>query len=160
MKERPIKCPKEKVMTINKNTIKQIEKELIEDHFHYSDERDERVKDSGEVFTPMSLVFEMLDELDYDWDTLPDKTFLDPTCGSGNFLVGVAARGVHPKNIYGVDLMQDNVETTKRRLRDIFKRHGYSDDVIEKHLENNIVQGDALEYDYTFGTGDNLLEEW
>ncbi len=79
---------------------------------HYSKDRDERVKDTGEVFTPPELVNKMLDELDYDWETLPDKTFLDPTCGSGNFLVEIAKRGVHPKNIFGVDLMDDNVETT------------------------------------------------
>jgi 2-polyprenyl-3-methyl-5-hydroxy-6-metoxy-1,4-benzoquinol methylase len=91
----------------------------------------------------------MLDELDYDWETLPDKTFLDPTCGSGNFLVEIAKRGVHPKNIYGVDLMEDNVQMTKKRLQEIYEEFKYTD--YEEYLEKNIVQGDALTYDYNFG---------
>ena len=49
---------------------------------HYSKDRDDRVKDTGEVFTPPELVNKMLNQLDYDWDTLPERTFLDPTCGS------------------------------------------------------------------------------
>ncbi len=125
---------------------------------HYSDKRDERVKDTGEVFTPPELVNKMLDKLDYDWETLPDKTFLDPTCGSGNFLVEIAKRGVHPKNIFGVDLMDDNVETTRKRLREIYQENGFTD--FEEILENNIRQGDALEYDFSFGEKTCLDEEW
>jgi 2-polyprenyl-3-methyl-5-hydroxy-6-metoxy-1,4-benzoquinol methylase len=143
---------------MTKEQIKKLEQDLIEDHFHYSDDRDKRVKDTGEVFTPMKLVFEMLDELSYDWETLPEETFLDPTCGSGNFLVGVATRGVHPKNIYGVDIMQDNIDTTKRRLKDIFELHGYSADEIAV-MDKNIIQGDALTYDYNFGDED-CMEVW
>jgi hypothetical protein len=41
----------------------------------YSEKRDERVNDTAEVFTPPELVNKMLDELDYDWEALPDKTF-------------------------------------------------------------------------------------
>jgi 2-polyprenyl-3-methyl-5-hydroxy-6-metoxy-1,4-benzoquinol methylase len=122
----------------------------------YSEKRDERVKDTAEVFTPPELVNKMLDELDYDWEALPDKTFLDPTCGSGNFLVEVAKRGVHPKNIYGVDLMEDNVQMTKKRLQEIYEEFGYTD--YEEYLEKNIVQGDALTYDYNFG--ESAWGEW
>ena len=55
------------------------------EEFHYSEARNDRVKETGEVFTPDSLVQKMLDDLGIDWTKLPqDKTFLDPTCGSGN----------------------------------------------------------------------------
>jgi len=115
---------------------------------HYSPDRDDRVKDTAEVFTPLETVQQMLDTLDIDWSNVPkDKTFLDPTCGSGNFLVELARRGIPVDMLFGVDLMADNVQTTKNRLREIY---GDSEDV-NFHLERNIVQADALTYEYEFG---------
>ena len=147
---------------VNKQKVKELTKKYLdfekENGIGYAKNREDRKKDTGEVFTPLELVFEMLDKLDYDWNTLPDKTFLDPTCGNGQFLVGIAIRGVHPKNIYGVDLMEDNVKITKHRLRDIYQEHGYSDEEIQKYLDKNIVQADALTYDYNFG--EEKFEEW
>ena len=151
-----VEKPKAKVKP---KTKAKVSKPKDQDH-HYSDARDERVKDTGEVFTPPELINEMLDELDYDWDKMPDRTFLDPTCGSGNFLVELAKRGVHPKNIFGVDLMQDNVDKTKERLAEIFKSQKKH---YKKHLENNIKQGDALTFDYLGmlpGRKKDNLENW
>ena len=130
------------------------------EEMYYSKDRDSRVKDTGEVFTPPELVNKMLDELDYDWETKPPKTFLDPTCGSGNFLVEIAKRKIHPKFIYGVDLMPDNVDKTKERLTEIHLENGVPKSEIEFHQGRNIVQGDALTYNYDFWKADELLEEW
>ena len=137
--------------------------EIKEDEFHYSEDRDARVKDTAEVFTPPDLVNEMLDRLNIDWTNPPqDKTFLDPTCGSGNFLIELAKRGIPIKNIYGVDLMPDNIKTTKRRLKEFFISQ-IPDEVmtdeplrrkakkaINLHLKQNIVCADALTYHYQF----------
>ena len=121
------------------------------EEFHYSDERDERVKETGEVFTPDSLVQKMLDELNIDWNNIPPtETFLDPTCGSGNFLVALLRRGVNLSQIYGVDLMPDNVSTTKKRLTEIALVQDYSQEDIDFHLCRNIVEADALTYHYQF----------
>jgi len=129
---------------------------MIEEEFHYSDERDDRVKDTGEVFTPDSLVQKMLDDLDVDWSNPPqDKKFLDPTCGSGNFLVALLKRGIPLNMIYGVDLMPDNVQTMKRRLLEIVGDTEENNAVLEK----NIVEADAMEYNYRFGEPD-ILEDW
>lgn len=126
------------------------------EEFHYSDERDNRVKDTGEVFTPDSVVQSMLDSLEIDWSNPPqDKKFLDPTCGSGNFLVALANRNIPINMLYGVDLMLDNVETTRRRLLEVV---GNTDENISI-VQNNIVQADALEYNYRFGEPD-ILEDW
>jgi len=134
--------------------------EDIEDEFHYSDERDDRVKETAEVFTPPKLVKQMLDELGIDWDNPPrDKKFLDPTCGSGNFLVEVAKRGVPLEMIFGVDLMHDNILKTKERLRDIYKDKMSPED-IEFHLERNIIEADALDYHYEFYEHFDGFEEW
>lgn len=114
---------------------------------HYSKDHANRVKETGEVFTPAWLAIKMLDTLDVDWSNPPqDKTFLDPTCGSGNLLVVLAQRGIPVEMLYGVDLMEDNVGTTKRRLREIF---GDTPDV-NKSLDNNIRCEDTLVYDYSF----------
>ena len=105
----------------------------------------ERIKDTGEVFTPTELVQKMLDKLDYDWENHDhSKTWLDPTCGNGQFLVELARRGVKAKNIYGVDIMPDNVEETKRRLRNILG----DDRETQYYIDRNIVVGDALTFDY------------
>ena len=118
---------------------------------HYSEDRNNRVKDTGEVFTPDSLVQKMLDSLNTDWDN-PDQneTYCDPTCGSGQFLVVIARRGIPLHNIYGVDLMEDNIKTTKRRLKEIFLEKGMLEKDIDFHLDRNIICADALTYHFEF----------
>ncbi len=123
----------------------------------YSSDRDDRVKDSGEIFTPFELIEKMYGELDYDFSNHDHtKTWLDPTCGTSNFLVMLAALGVQPKNIYGVDLMQDNVDISHQRLKDIFLEQGYEESEIDFHLNRNVVQGDALTYHYDFHEADEM----
>lgn len=53
----------------------------------------ERVRDLGEVFTPASTVKAMLDLLPASmWVPHPSPTFLEPSCGDGNFLVAILVR--------------------------------------------------------------------
>ena len=128
-----------------------VEENTLTDNEHfYSDERDDRVKETAEVFTPDWLVQELLDSLDIDWNNIPDEKFIDPTCGSGNFLVTLAKRGVPLKNIYGVDLMQDNIDITKKRLKSIFLKKGITEEDINFHLNRNIICEDAITYHYEF----------
>jgi len=47
-----------------------------------------RVADHGEVFTPQWLVEKMLDLVKGETERI-DSRFLEPACGSGNFLVPV-----------------------------------------------------------------------
>jgi len=105
-----------------------------------------RVKELGEVFTPAALVSAMLDKMPADsW--LPDKTWLEPSCGTGNFLVQILQRklaaGHSPlealSTIYGIDIMEDNVVETRRRLKEIVAVDG-ADAILLK----NIRQADAL----------------
>ncbi len=78
----------------------------------------------GEVFTPQWLVDEMLDKLPQEVFTDPEKTFIDPACGDGNFLVRVLERKIQNgstplqalQTTYGVDIMEDNIQTCRRRL--------------------------------------------
>ena len=83
-----------------------------------------RVKDAGEVFTPTELVDDMLNKLPQDVFTNPEKTFIDPACGDGNFLVRVLERKIQNgstplqalQTTYGVDIMPDNIEQCRQRL--------------------------------------------
>ena len=83
-----------------------------------------RVKATGEVFTPTELVIEIVQQLDINLFA-PTKTVIDPACGDGQFLI--VALGIKMyhfgmsredalKDIYGVDIMRDNVDLCKRRL--------------------------------------------
>jgi len=89
-------------------------------------ERDKhRIKQTAEVFTPTHLVQEMLDKLEEQDPTLftdPNKTFLDNSCGDGQFLSEVVIRKVEKSNCtleqalsttYGVDLMEYNINECK-----------------------------------------------
>jgi type I restriction-modification system DNA methylase subunit len=122
-----------------------------------------RVKATGEVFTPTPLVQEILDKLPSEVFTDPTKTFLDPSCGDGQFLGEVLIRKMENgstfeqalSTIYGVDLMQDNVDLCRERLL-----CGRKD--LRHIVEKNIVCHDGLTYDYLFGEpetfGNGLFE--
>jgi hypothetical protein len=96
-----------------------------------------RVKVHGEVFTPRTLVNQMLDLVREELETGPgfvDKTFFEPAAGDGNFLVAILHRklravtkryqqAVWPSeslfalaSIYGVELLEDNHEAAKAAL--------------------------------------------
>ena len=127
-------------------------------------ERDkDRIKGSGEVFTPTPLVQEILNQIPIEQFQDPSKTFLDPSCGDGQFLSEVLIKKMENgstfeqalSTIYGVDIMPDNVALCKDRLL-----------CGQKHLrhivDKNIVCADALQYDYSFGEketfGNGLFE--
>jgi hypothetical protein len=121
-------------------------------------ERDKmRIKQTAEVFTPTQLVQEMLDKLEEQNPTLfsdPTKTFLDNSCGDGQFLSEVIIRKIEKSNCsleqalsttYGIDLMMDNVIECRIRLAGPNPSRK-----IIKIVETNVVCADALNYDYSF----------
>lgn len=119
-------------------------------------ERDQvRVKSTGEVFTPTPLVQEVLDNIDPGMFTDPSKTFIDPSCGDGQFLGEVLIRKMQNgssfeqalSTVYGVDLMQDNVMLCRERLL-----CGRED--LRHVVERNIVCHDGMTYDYSFNGTD------
>jgi hypothetical protein len=122
-------------------------------------ERDKlRVKQTAEVFTPTKLAQEMLDKLEQEDPTLfsdPTKTFLDNSCGDGQFLSEVVIRKMERSGCtleqalsttYGVEFMEDNVNECRMRLAGPTPT-----EEILQILNKNIVHHDALTYDYSFG---------
>jgi len=119
-------------------------------------ERDRlRVKETAEVFTPTPLVQKILDNMDQNLFTNPNKTFLDNSCGDGQFLSEVIIRKMARSGCtleqslsttYGVELMEDNVKLCKERLAG----PNPTQEILDV-LDKNIVCHDALTYDYSFG---------
>jgi len=123
--------------------------------------RKARRKVTAEDFTPIPLVDEMLDKLPPEVFSDPTKTFLDNSAGNGNFLVRVLARkleaGHSPiqaiSTIYGVELMEDNVEEMRdRMLSALLEHHPELDDTQKQQaidiINHNIVCADALTFNY------------
>lgn len=110
-----------------------------------------RVKATGEVFTPTPFVEEILDKKNQQVFSDSTKTFLDPSCGDGQFLASVLYRKLENGidfetalgTIYGVDLMEDNVDLCRERLL-----CGRED--LRHIVEQNIVCADGLRYHYRF----------
>lgn len=136
----------------------------------------QRVADHGEVFTAEREVNAMLDLVRQETERI-DSTFLEPACGTGNFLVeilrrklAVVKREYFPRrgschdyelyamkavmSMYGVDLLQDNVEACRARLFEIFDKEytavckkaatdAYRE-VVRYVLSQNILCGNAL----------------
>lgn len=133
----------------------------------------QRVTDHGEVFTSEREVNAMLDLVKQETERI-DSRFLEPACGTGNFLIEILRRKLdvvesrYKKNqldferysvigvssIYGVELLSDNAEACRERLLNIFVERytklykwEIKDECIRSIkyiLSRNIVVGDAL----------------
>ena len=115
-------------------------------------ERDKsRVKSTGEIFTPTPLVQEMLDKIPVKMFQDPTKTFIDPSCGDGQFLGEIIIYKMENgstfeqalSTTYGIDLMPDNVELCRNRLLCGLEDFRYI-------VENNIVCASLTDYHYRF----------
>ena len=129
----------------------------------------QRVADHGEVFTPAWLVEDMINLVKDESERI-DSRFLEPACGSGNFLVPVLRRKLatvqarHGRSdfekrhyalfalmcIYGIELLADNAQECRENLLETFNEY-LGNDIDDEWsraakavLEANIVQGDAL----------------
>lgn len=133
----------------------------------------ERVAERGEVFTAEREVNAMLD-LVKDECLRPDSRFLEPACGDGNFLSAILKRKlteikrkykksrrdyekqaiVAISSLYGVDIMQDNVDVCRERLFKIWNdeysaqcKNDCSDETraaVQFIISRNIINGNAL----------------
>lgn len=132
-----------------------------------------RVADHGEVYTAKREVNAMLDLVKDETERI-DSRFLEPACGTGNFLVEILNRKMEVvkrqfahnrfeydlasaqavSSMYGVELLPDNVETCINRLvaqyLDTYRQHLSTNPSPEQErciqflLRKNILCGDAL----------------
>lgn len=128
-----------------------------------------RVADHGEVFTPAWMVDAMLDLVRGETERI-DARFLEPACGSGNFLVPVLQRKLAAVEVkfgksgfnkrhyallglmccYGVELLADNIQECHANMLEVlseYLRLTHGDDTYRaasRILASNLVHGDAL----------------
>src|SRR5687767_1002655 len=129
----------------------------------------QRVADHGEVFTPSWMVEAMLDLVKGETERI-DSRFLEPACGSGNFLVQILRRKLaavelkYEKSdferrhyallalmcIYGIEVLSDNIDECRANVLEIFADCLNLDESDELYLAAcyvlslNLVHGDAL----------------
>ena len=129
----------------------------------------QRVADHGEVFTPPWLVEKMLDLVKGETERI-DSRFLEPACGSGNFLVPILQRKLAAVELkfgksdfekrhhallglmccYGIELLADNIAECRANMLEVFADYlalDASDDLYRAAfhvLSLNLVHGDAM----------------
>ena len=114
---------------------------------------------SQEFFTPSSLVSKMCDKIpSTDWSN-PTKTFLEPCFGNGNFLVEIIRRRIVDysidwkivlNNLYGVELMPDNVQEAKDRIIELLKNLNidFNEQEARDIMNHNLVCSDFFKWDF------------
>ncbi|TGU95024.1 SAM-dependent DNA methyltransferase [Mesorhizobium sp. M00.F.Ca.ET.151.01.1.1] len=128
-----------------------------------------RVADHGEVFTPSWLVEKMLDLVKGETERI-DSRFLEPACGSGNFLVPVLQRKLAAVSLkfgksdfekrhyallalmcaYGIELLADNIAECRANMLEVFADYlnlAEEDELYQAAtfvLSLNLVHGDAM----------------
>lgn len=129
---------------------------------YLTEERKSRKKKTQEIFTPYCIVKKLMDNISKeDWQD-STKTFLDPAMGNGNIILGILYRRIIEYGIdwrttlstlYGVELMQDNVDETKARIIDLLDKLEikYDKDVAYEIMNRNLVCSDFFEWNF---------EEW
>ncbi len=129
----------------------------------------QRIADHGEVFTPAWMVEAMLDLVKDESERI-DSRFLEPACGSGNFLVQVLRRKLAIVElkfgksdfekqhyallalmcIYGIELLADNIAECRANVLEILAAYLNLNESTDLYraasyvLLQNLVHGDAL----------------
>ncbi|WP_447726631.1 N-6 DNA methylase [Sphingomonas koreensis] len=129
----------------------------------------QRVADHGEVFTPSWLVENMLDLVKGESERI-DARFLEPACGSGNFLVPILQRKLAAVELnygksdferrhyslvalsccYGIELLADNITECRANMLDVFASYLKLDEAGDLYraavhmLSLNLIHGDAM----------------
>ncbi|RMG24274.1 MAG: SAM-dependent DNA methyltransferase, partial [Armatimonadetes bacterium] len=133
----------------------------------------ERVAQHGEVMTPEHIVNDMLDLVKQETERIESR-FLEPACGTGNFLIEILRRKLDVVDaryrksqyeweraavtavsaLYGIELLPDNVDECRSRLFAFFEgryaerfKKKIKPDCLESAryvLRKNIIWGDAL----------------
>jgi hypothetical protein len=129
----------------------------------------QRVADHGEVFTPDWLVEKMLNLVKGESERI-DSRFLEPACGSGNFLVPILQRKLAAVELkygksdfekrhyalvgltccYGIELLADNIAECRANMLEVFAAYLKLDEADDLYraaahvLSLNLIHGDAM----------------
>ncbi len=117
----------------------------------------EKVKKYGEVFTPDWLVRDMCDMLERESPEAfqPEKTFLEPTCGEGVFVLEILRRKFQRckarkdyttaiQSVYAMELQADNVEKTIAAVMELCEATFRPTKEEREIIKDHIIQADSL----------------
>lgn len=113
-----------------------------------------RVRDFGEVFTPPYIINQMLDILPAEVFE-PDKTFLEPACGEGWFILEILKRKFANcktrkdytdslNSVYGMELQADNVQICVDNIINLCGEYFKLTKAEIELINNHIIQADSL----------------
>ena len=124
------------------------------DFSHYELNEKERKK-LGQVWTPYSIIVKMLNKVDSSHWKDETKTNLDPTMGTGNFVIAMLYRriveyGQDPlkalKNTYGVELDQKTLDYAHKRIEKFMTHFTNSKKKVHEIVMKNFVCSDILKW--------------
>lgn len=108
----------------------------------------ERVKNRGEVFTNKKEIVEMIDLLK---DKDLSKNILEPACGTGNFLVEILKEKLKIQDeyeaissLFGTDICSENIETSRKRLKEMLKTKESKNKVDENIFVKNFLELESI----------------
>ena len=142
--------------------MKQINLEHILDLSNYATETRVNRRKTGvstnEFFTPYSIIMKMCDKVPKsDWAD-PEKIFLESSFGNGQFILAIIYKRLMAgvdlmttlKTLFGVELMEDNVQETKDRILDMLDKMEieYHRPSVMKILNKNLVCSDFFKWDF------------
>lgn len=132
---------------------------FIDDYKSWQEEeRQARRKKTSEVFTPYSIVERMCNKVpEEDWRD-PHKTFLEPCCGSGNFVLVIIFSRINSgidwqttlQTLYALDLLETNVKETRQRVHELLRNIApdYDSTVANLIMDKNFVCHDFFTWDF------------
>lgn len=128
---------------VSKNIDSEMSGKDISDDYEASLSESYRNKE-GIYYTPQYIVEDMM----RDMENVEGKSFLDPCCGSGNFIIEAIKKGFAPENVYGYDTDENAIKIAKKRIKEI---SGYDSDniICANFLEIASVSGKSFDYIYT-----------
>ena len=123
----------------------------------YDTEKQERIRKYGEVFTPDHIVKQMCDTLEAEApDAFAiDKTYLEPACGDGAFVLEVLrrkfarckSRGDYSKalkSVWAMDIQERNVDATIENVIALCLQHFRVRPSDLETVRDHVIQCDSL----------------
>ncbi|MBS1957944.1 MAG: N-6 DNA methylase [Bdellovibrionales bacterium] len=100
----------------------------------------------GIYYTSPEIVSDMLNKV----QITPQSKFLDPCCGSGNFIIAAIRSGISPENVFGFDTDENAVSIIKKRIRDEFNIETKNIKVGDFFEEAIILKNQSVKFDLIF----------
>lgn len=141
--------------------MKKVDIQKLIDIPYATDIRVTRRKGAGgsqEFFTPYSIISKMCDKISEDDWSNPNKTFLEPCAGSGNFILMIIYKRILAgidwqttlETLYAIELQEDNVDECKDRVINLLNALdiAFSEKTARDIMDHNLVCHDFFTWNF------------